>query len=299
MWTVRKLSTRRTRSSEDNFRAVKAQPLGPVTQRSQTVTLTSRGIAGGDLIDMYHFQYEDSLEFSGIEPNRTFQTMTLSLIDFNILSSWFREHPLDVTLPIDVNVTQNSNSASWNKVDGKLTITLNPGTGSYRMVRYLLAAEMVEQLMRAQNGGWFGIQTEGSMGEGLSQFLAAQFVLRWWPGDAKADPGLPPPTFEYSNVWLASNRMDFINSTDRLDSSKSPKSGCALLFIYYLFTQLGHSIDAIIAAAAPTLAGVYSNLTGDPNNPFPRFKQIVDHSFPGTSFVTSGNLDNPFPLPTP
>lgn len=73
-------------------------------------------------------------------------------------------------------------------------------------------------------------------------------------------------------------------------------TGCSLLFLYYLFSQLGFSINAIVAAGANTLGGVYRNLTGDTADPFPFFKQLLDTSFPGTSIITSGNLDNPFPL---
>jgi hypothetical protein len=43
-------------------------------------------------------------------------------------------------------------------------------------VRYLLVSEMTEQFMRAQGLGWYGQNTEGSQGEGLSRFLAAQFL---------------------------------------------------------------------------------------------------------------------------
>ena len=44
--------------------------------------------------------------------------------------------------------------------------------------------------------------------------------------------------------------------TARIDA----KIGRAILFIYYLHTQLGYGITSIIAAAAPGLAGVYKNL---------------------------------------
>ena len=51
-----------------------------------------------------------------------------------------------------------------------------------------------------------------------------------------------------------------------------------------------------VAAGASTLGGVYRNLTGDTADPFPFFKQLMDTAFPGTSTITSDNLDNPFPL---
>jgi hypothetical protein len=68
-------------------------------------------------------------------------------------------------------------------------------------------------------------------------------------------------------------------------------------FIYYLFSQLGFPADDIIAAGANTLGGVFRNLTGELTaNPFPRFKRLIDSYLPGTSTITSGNLDDPFPL---
>jgi len=84
-----------------------------------------------------------------------------------------------------------------------------------------------------------------------------------------------------------------------------PGTGCSILFIYYLFTQLGYSIPEIIAAApgyqngvlkstAP-LRGVYQNLTGDMGDPFPLFKQLLDSVFPPDK-VSSLSGDNPFPL---
>jgi hypothetical protein len=68
--------------------------------------------------------------------------------------------------------------------------------------------------------------------------------------------------------------------------------------------QLGYNIQRIIAAAAPTLAGVYTNLTGDAADPFPAFKEMLDNAFPLTnpdgtpkySVIPGPNPDNPYPL---
>ena len=75
-----------------------------------------------------------------------------------------------------------------------------------------------------------------------------------------------------------------------------------MLFIYYLFHQLGFTIEQIIAAApglqdgvlnatAP-LRGVYKNLTSDDSDPFPFFKQLLDDAYPETRC-------RPFPGRTP
>jgi hypothetical protein len=266
------------------------------------LAFTSQGLGGdppGDLTPYYHFQYEETLatpEFNNVEPTRTFAAEFAGGLDFNMMQGWFGGIALDVNLPIAVNVTPYANGASWNLSGGNLVITLHPGRGDQWMVRYLLVAEMVEQFMRAQGKGWFGNNTEGSVGEGLSQFLAAQFVLEWGTSAQSHLGALPPTNFEYSNYWLASNRLDYVSYPDRSDRGRDEKSACSLLFIYYLHNQLNFSIEAIVAAGAPDLVTVYQNLTGSADFPFAAFKQLLDTAFPGNKVITSGNLDNPFPI---
>jgi hypothetical protein len=87
-----------------------------------------------------------------------------------------------------------------------------------------------------------------------------------------------------------------------------PETGCSILFIYYLFHQLGFTIPQIIAAApgytngvlnaiAP-LRGVYQNLTGDRGDPFPRFAQLLAKAFPPefVSSIPGPAFDDPWPL---
>lgn len=259
------------------------------------MTLTTAGLTNGGSTTHYQFQYDNSLappiNPSGPEPARTNALIAACEGDFNLMSGWFGNVPLDVNFPIAVNVTQNSGGAGWNLSGRNLTVTINSGNGDATFMRYLLVAEMVEQFERAQKLGWFGDRTEGSEGEGLSRFLAAQFL-------AINGAGNPPAGFADSNNWLNSPRADFVNNIKGTDDNPDAVTGCALLFIYYLFSQLGFNTTAIVAAGANTLGGVYRNLTSDTADPFPSFKAVVDAAFPGTSTITSGNLDNPFPLPT-
>ncbi|KAF9369523.1 hypothetical protein CPB97_003539, partial [Podila verticillata] len=95
--------------------------------------------------------------------------------------------------------------------------------------------------------------------------------------------------------------MDYVSDNpynpDNSDNKHDARTGCATLFLYYLFTQLQFAIPQIINAGAVTLAGVYSNLTGDLGNPFPFFSRLLGNAFPDKSTITSGpNFDNPFPL---
>jgi hypothetical protein len=257
------------------------------------MALTTTGLTNGGVTTHYRFQYDDSLSApinpGGPEPARTNAVIAACENDFNLMSGWFGNIALDVNFTIPVNVTQNSGGASWSLSSGNLTVTINPGNGVASFVRYLLVAEMVEQFMRAQGRGWYGSGTEGSEGEGLSRFLAAQFL-------AVNGFGNPPAGFTNSNTWLSSARADFVNNINPTDDGPDAVTGCSLLFIWYLFSQLGFSVNAIVGAGASTLGGIYRNLTGDTADPFPFFKQLLDTAFPGTSTITSGNLDNPFPL---
>jgi hypothetical protein len=130
-----------------------------------------------------------------------------------------------------------------------------------------MVAEIVEVFMRAQGLGWFGSRKEGSEGEGLSRFLAAQFL-------ALNGFGNPPAQFLNSNTWLGSDRGDFVNKTEATDA---------------------FSINAIVAAGASPLSAVYKKLMGDPSDPFALFKALLDKILPGKSTITSGSRDNPFP----
>lgn len=257
------------------------------------MTQTTNGLTNGGVTTHYRFQYDDSLSApinpGGPEPGRTNAVIAACENDFNQMAGWFDNIALDVNFTIPVSVTQNSGGASWSKNGGNLTITINPGSGNQAYVRYLLVAEMVEQYMRAQGLGWYGRGNEGSQGEGLSRFLARQFFILNGFGN-------PPASVANSNSWLNSPRADYVNNINPTDGGPDAVTGCATLFIWYLFAQLGFSINQIVAAGANTLGGVYRNLTGDTADPFPFFKHLMDTTFPGMSTITSGNLDNPYPL---
>jgi hypothetical protein len=212
------------------------------------------------------------------------------------MSDWFGGIALTVGTPIEVDLSPGPYaSAGWGP-----PIRLTPGNGSdLGLVRYLLVAEVTEMFMLAQDKGWFASDgsNEGAAGEGLSRVLSSEFLR-------KRDLGFSEPGFDTARFWLNSNRDDFVNHIDEGDHAPDAKSGCATLFINYLSYQLGYDIKRVIAAAAPTLSGVYRNLTGDASDPFPAFKSQLDRNFPRTDGgghpVTVGipglNPDNPYPL---
>jgi hypothetical protein len=177
-------------------------------------------------------------------------------------------------------------------------------------------SEVTELFMRAQNAGWFAKAkgNEGSAGEGLSRFLAQQFLVL-------SGLGVRQPGFAIAPSWMNSAikpvvgnfnygpRQDYVNNIRETDHGIDPATGCAILFLYYLHTQLGYSIHDIIAAGPATatpgtadegtiLRAVYKFLTGDGSDPFPFFKQLLDANFPATqpSVIPGPNPDNPYPL---
>jgi Repeat of unknown function (DUF346) len=249
------------------------------------MALTTNGLANGGLTTHYQIQYDDSLSAADGR-DRGNALIPVCEADYNLISGWFGGISLTVGTPITVNIIPGPYaSASWGP-----PITLIPGNGSsLALVRYLLVSEVTEMFMLAQNKGWFGTGNEGSAGEGLSRFLAGQFLIA-------NGLGVTEPGFALANSWMTSPRSDYVNNVDPLDHGIDAKTGCAILFIYYLFAQLGFSINSIIAAAASELSGVNKDLTGDSNDPFPAFWKLLNASFPGTTAIPGSNPDNPFPL---
>jgi hypothetical protein len=251
------------------------------------MALVTTGLTNGGLTTHYQIEYDDTLSAAdGVD--RANALIAVCEADFNLMSGWFGGIALTVGIPITVQITPGPYaSAGWGP-----PIRLTPGNGSsVALVRYLLVSEVVEMFMLAQSLGWFGAGNEGSAGEGLSRFLAGQFLIA-------NGLGVTEPGFALANSWMASPRADYVNNIDVTDHGIDAKTGCAILFIYYLNVQLGFNINAIIAAAATELSGVYRNLTGDSSDPFPFFKQLLDNAFPGTTSIPGANPDNPYPLGT-
>jgi hypothetical protein len=243
----------------------------------------------------YRISYDDSLSAAdGLQ--RANALLGVCEQDYAIMANWFGGIALPYALPIEVHIDPGGYaSAGWGP-----PISLKPGNGSaLNVVRYLLVAEVVEMLMLSQNKGWFAADgsNEGSAGEGLSRVLSAEFLHQIGVSGNLAG-------FDTARFWLNSDRTDYVNGVDQHDHAPDAKSGCATLFINYLSYQLGHEIKRVIAAAAPTLAGVYKNLTGDARDPFPAFKAQLDRAFPRqdasghpiVSVVPGANPDNPYPL---
>jgi hypothetical protein len=234
--------------------------LGPYTRRGQTAN--------------FNVYYHNSLAAAG-------QTLADAVLvrceqDFAQLVTWFGVTPGG--LPFNVYIDPGTfgayhagcaatelHLAAFSGTDGALENMLN-------------VAEADEVMMAAQNKGWScGV----SAGEGLSRVLAAERYPASLDGFATAAK------------WLDSNRPDWVTNTEQTDRHKV-SIGCATLFLNYLHYQLGFSLTAIVGAGAPTLAQVYTNLTGRADA-FHRFSRLVGRRFPGGTPSGLAN-DNPFPI---
>ncbi|MGH7722656.1 MAG: hypothetical protein ACRENL_07470 [Candidatus Dormibacteria bacterium] len=146
------------------------------------------------------------------------------------------------------------------------------------LVRMLMVAEADEVMMAAQNVGW---DCGYSHGEGLSRVLSTELYPAQLDGFATAAS------------WLDSNRTDWVSTTEQTDQNYV-SIGCATLFLNYLRNQLGHSLTAIVGAGAPTLAQVYTNLSGS-TDAFAPFNALLQRRFP-LGRPSGLTTDNPFPI---
>jgi hypothetical protein len=246
------------------------------------------GLTNGGLTTHYQIKYDDSLSQADGR-DRANALIGVCEADFTLMTNWFGGIALPYTIPYEVQISPGPGwGASWGSGP---PVNLVPGDGSsLDLVRFLLVAEVTEMFMLQQGLGWSPLSSsEGSAGEGLSHFLATQLLI---------SIGSPLRPSSIGNIWLNSPRLDFVNNVDFVDHSNDPKSSCAVLFLYYLSTQLGFSVNSIVAAGAQELSGVYQNLTGDANDPFPFFKQLLDAAYPShtTSAIPGPNFDDPFPV---
>jgi Polyglycine hydrolase-like, structural repeat len=259
------------------------------------MAFVTTGLSNGGVTAHYRFSYDDALAApGGPEPARTNAVIASCELDYDLMSSWFGGE-LTVT-GMAVQVTTQTNGASWSGTSTSSTIQLKAQGATYSnnaaYLRYLLIAEVTEIFMMTQGTGWFQGSDEGSKGEGLSRFLSGQFLAR----NGLLGIGIDAD-YAVADLWLNSPRSDFVNTAPD-DNGYNATNGCTTLFIYYLFHQLGYTIEQIVGAAGVTLAAVYRNLTGDPNDPFPLFKRLLDTRFPAHtgSAVPGPNFDDPWPL---
>ena len=269
---------------------------------------TTAGLTGAGTTAHYQFQYDSALATSGVEPVRTNLCIAKCENDFGLMKGWFGGIELPYAYPVSILVANLGGGASWGP-----PITLKGNGGDANFLRDLMVAEVTEMFMLSQGKGWFAADdsNEASNGEGLSHFLNEEFEI----GDGRAaglafnaaiwlNSSLPVTNASSTRIGSApanfdyGARFDYVNSVLEYDHSNSPASGCSVMFLWYLATQLGYTTSQIVQAASPTLGGVYRNLTGESGDPFPFFKLLMDNAYPQdvVSTIVAPNPDDPFPL---
>ena len=188
----------------------------------------------------------------------------------------------------------------YSRHNPQMSVNPYPETPSDEPALGYFVAEMIEILM-SYKGSWVA---SNSGGEGLSR-VAAQllhpqygngFINAWLSSDPTTDPTSAVDDSEFRKDWISKN---FTGGPLRAGGAvggddDSYSYGCAMLFIYYLKSQLGYSMRQIVQNGGATLADTYRNLTGGRTNAFSAFKSFIDsHYPPGRTYHPSS--DNIFP----
>jgi hypothetical protein len=268
------------------------------------MAFTSAGLTNGGNTDHFTFEYDDPLPASaGVV--RTNSVMQSCEADWALLTSWFPgvEFVYHFPIPVQISSAPTAGSASWSAKSqferitspGAPTVTINLPNGDPAInVRFLIVAEVSEMWMESQAQGWyepesfFSSSDEGSMGEGLSRFLAVQLLV-----ENGLPPVLPWPNARVARRWLNGSRGDFVH-TDPDDPSADETTGCTTLYMYYLHDHLKHGIPPIIASGGSNLTQVFHNLTGETDGWTP-FINVVNSYYP-TGFTYNPAGDNLFPV---
>ena len=240
-----------------------------------------------DLPSTQHFAFEFNNLLSANDAKTLGQALAATAErDFTTMTFWFSGAA--PSGPIDTKINVGSGGASNDNVSN---INLRLGaTADFNLARFTLVAEVMEIFMATNQFGW---KPGDSSGEGLSQ-LGAFTIYPDQVGDLNGPP-----------VWLDTSinptaakpsRPDFVNNTEPSDGN-FVSFGCALLFLYFLRSQLGFSMKAIVSASASTLEGVYANLTKD-HGAFSMFTALLERAFPSGAPCGLVGSTNPFPLPS-
>jgi hypothetical protein len=218
--------------------------------------------------------------------------------DFSTIMDWFGVDSSAFGNANRVTVQVQTDSLASNKgykTGGNTFISVDSQEGAGTdvgddAVLSLFIAEFSEVLMsyRAINksGKW---NAADSNGEGLSVFCAGLMHPKGYYG-ASLGPRV--------NTWLTSNTRNdsahnWISTVESTDKDADSYS-CALLFIYYLYDQLGYSIRDIVVKGGDKLVDTYQNLTGNTGGDT-TFKSLLDTYFP-VGKIGSLATDDPFPL---
>ena len=155
----------------------------------------------------------------------------------------------------------------------------------------LFIAEIIEVLMSSHDAqtGKITWHENNSDGEGLSRMAVGMLH----PASCYNGTYLGGP---YVNGWLQSAARDDWITMNELSDTDGDSFGCSLLFLYWLQSQLGHSMTDIITKAGATLEATYHMLTGQ-SGAYAAFTKFLAPFFP-IGQTAALKTDNPFPILT-
>jgi hypothetical protein len=196
--------------------------------------------------------------------------------DFNAVQAWFRNLS-PPNLPCNVYADPDAGGAYHITCAGTdIHVLPDPVQAPG-----FLTAEIVEIFEAAIANGWDCGRVNG---ESLSRVLAFQ-----------RHPEIAAEFIQTGQDWWAQGQADYVNDNSAGDTDQIA-SGCGVLFLYYLHSQLTFGWDAIARAGGETLGACYQALTGyDPAQGFSDFITLL------STIERGGTLGlppsgNPFPL---
>ena len=229
------------------------------------------GLTGGGVTTHYAFYYDETLQQtatnpSGVEPARTNSMVhDCEAVDFKWMQAQFPGVDITkaTTLPIPVYVTVLTGGANTTA-----QIRLKPGpTGPASAMRPLIVAEVVEIFdacpeqglgfrgRRRQRGELRGglvavpdraVPTGQRLGHGLVQHRHAASLAQHL-ASGKQPPrrnSTHRPVRRTGTGTHYGSRKDYVNQRQAVGRATAPATGCSLLFIYYLYHQLGFTDPA-------------------------------------------------------
>jgi hypothetical protein len=157
------------------------------------------------------------------------------------------------------------------------------------IIRMIFINELCEiQMSYASGHGGPSWNAGDSAGEGLSQLIGLERFHR----------GHYLYYGSFVDAWLQSGaRKDWVTASEGTDTN-AQSFGCALLFLYYLKSQLGFNVGDIVRHGGSSLEATYKNLTGASGG-FAAFNAVVSQFFPAGNTPAFNTFDNPFPLRGP
>jgi hypothetical protein len=253
------------------------------------MALSTAGLTNNGLTTNFKIQYEDTLPNQATVKANANALIAIVENEFTVTTGWFNtpsgKFGTGNRQVVNLNIGAGGGGNNGGYGSAVNIDSIGAGPNPLESVKMVFMNEWVEILMSLTGGKW---NAGDSNGEGLSQYAG---IVRFQTGH-----------YSYYGSWVdqwlnKQPRQDWVNNTEGTDGN-AISFGCSLAFIFYLNTELGFSINQIIAAGASNLTAICKSLTGDNGDPYPFFANLLEHVYPssGPANIPGPVSDNPFPL---